>query len=1208
MPFRPTIGSTIQVGQKILSVSPHPSAKGMPYGQQGRKATVYQVVDQQGDRHALKVFARMFQTEQTARGAKRMEAFASFPGLEVCRRQVITPEQHVDLLQKHPDLLYSVLMPWVEGNTWQECVLGCRPITEEQCLSMAQNLSAGLAEMESAGLAHCDLSGANVIVSFDDDATGVMLVDVEDMYGPQFEKPSALPIGTPGFNHKEVAKGSWFATADRFSGAVLLAEMLAWCDDRVRRIAYADTFFDPKEVQISSDRYQIVLRALRDRWGDRIGDLFARAWYSDTLDQCPTLKEWNRAIQLQDEPPLNVYLAEIESQASQANWEEVISLCDRTTSRYGYHLEVMNWKARSEKVTALHQEMSAAWKLAVSTGQTGDWQACLASLRSLMYYDMDRPIYHNQIDFAQHEFDAALMLDQAEQCVQKDLWRDAQSLLNSIQSQSPRYAGLKGEVDLRVQKQAEFDQQHTIALQSIAGEEWARAIVACQKGLALGLDGTALQPLLEQALAGRERAQRIQQGSDEVNRLLSEQAWEQARARVEQLLQEFSDAALVQMLWQDVQKKLKYVHGLELARSMIAAKEYQSALSQLQSIPFGFLDAAELETVARENLSWQELLESARKAYDARKVLNLAENVPSGGGSTGGLRKWAEEELALQAAIQAAYTCFDLASAPVLLAQLPKDHPEHQRLSAWLEKQRELLQQIEQAQRAYDGETVLKLVRPLPEDYPRRAELLHWAEEETTRGANLRTWKTAYDWDSVLQAATAAPQDYPDRDEWIAWASAVRTAHQQIEALCQQYDLDASALALTRLDVDDPKRGEVKVWLAREQGRARQVEAAQAEQDAEAVLNLLREAPPAFPNREELLDWANEQTRINREIEAIYSNYDLEQAKFSLETLPQADPRRADLQAWYEQELARADLIQESMQTYQYQQVLAALASAGQGYPELEETRNWAFGWIQAEAEIDRALADEDMQVLDAYLEQLPPGHPKREAIEQLQQDLAKRITQLASLQKTAAQAMKKGQWEAVMNSCRQALVYKEAGSEFREMMAAAEQGLLQARQTRKVLEQVREILQQGRMEPALSLCRAALQADPRNEEARLLFLRIREQMLLQAKKSDQAGTWRKSTRIWNSLQEHGALPVELAAGLSSDPFLASITPPANRARQMRTKELLRLMVVVVIVVVVVALVGTLVYVLSTSGGGTASLGPAEPTLARLFYQLREVD
>ena len=946
MPFRPTVGSSIQASQTTLTFSEHPSAKNMPYGQAGRKATVYQVVDGQGIKYALKVFTRAFQSTQTERGAKSLKAFVDLPGLGVCRRLVVTPDNHASLLEKHPDLRYAVLMPWVEGNTWQECVLGCMPVTQAQSLEMAKRLSAALSEMEKAGLAHCDLSGANVIVSFTSGRIDVMFVDVEDMYGPEFEKPGSLPIGTPGFNHKGLAKGSWFGNADRFSGAVLLAEMLAWCDDRVRRIAYGDTFFDPKEMQSSSERYQVILRALRDHWGNWVGDLFAKAWYSETLEQCPSLDDWNRTIQAGGELPLEDILVEIENEVDKANWEEVIVLCERAIGRYGFQLEVGNWKARAEKVVELNGELGESWKLAMAAGRTKDWQTCLASLRSLVYYDRDRTVYHSQIAFAQQEFDSALMLNQVEQCIQKDLWRDAQSLLNNTQTQSPRYATLKAQVDLRVQKQVEFEQQHAIAMQAIVTEDWSRAIVACQKGLALELDEEVLQPLLEKAHAGQDRSLCIQQGVDQVNQLLAEQAWEQAQEKTELLLKEYPNVQIVQFLWKDVQQNLKYIHGLESARSMIAAKNYKGALAQLQSIPFGFLDASDLEVVAQQNLSWQEQLETAHRTYDAHKVLNLAEHVPPGGGVTGGLRQWAEEELVLQKAIRDARSRFDLDAVAGLLVRLPQDHPEHPRLTVWLEDQRVLQKQIEQAQQAYESETVEKLVSAQVDDYPCRAELLRWAKEETGRKANLQIWKRKFQWRKVLQAAEAAPLDYPAREQLIKWANQVRAALEHIDELCERYDLEGLEFALLTMEENDPRRGEVKVWLAREQNRLRQVGAARAAGNAEEVRNLLEDAPGAFPKREELLAWVKAQEKINQDIETIYSTYDLTLAQSCLEKLSPEDPNRQALSTWYERENARAEQINQGLQTYQYQQVLSALATVSRNYPNLDEARNWALGWI----------------------------------------------------------------------------------------------------------------------------------------------------------------------------------------------------------------------------------------------------------------------
>ncbi|RLC74911.1 MAG: hypothetical protein DRI81_13005 [Chloroflexi bacterium] len=180
-------------------------------------------------------------------------------------------------------------MPWIEGPTWMETMIQKQALTPEESLTLARSLAGILTEMEEKGLAHCDLSGPNVILP---PKGGVVLVDVEEMYGAEFEQPEALPSGTSGYGHRTAGEGLWGPDADRFAGAVLLAEMLGWCDERVREAAWGEQYFDKDEVQRGGDRYRLLVEALRDRWGERAAALFERAWRSETLQDCPTFGEW----------------------------------------------------------------------------------------------------------------------------------------------------------------------------------------------------------------------------------------------------------------------------------------------------------------------------------------------------------------------------------------------------------------------------------------------------------------------------------------------------------------------------------------------------------------------------------------------------------------------------------------------------------------------------------------------------------------------------------------------------------------------------------------------------------------------------------------------------------------------------------------------------------------------------------------------------
>ena len=291
-------GQELPVDGMVFVIAEHPAAPGMPYGQEGRQATVYQVVSASGERRALKVFKPRFRVPALVTLSQRLVPFATLPGLAVCRRTVLSARRSPDLLRQYPDLTYAVLMPWIHGPTWMEVLVGSRPFTPVQSVNLAHALAEVLAAMEERGLAHTDLSGPNVLLPSLDSVQeqglwAVELVDVEQMYGPGLERPEALPGGSSGYAHRSVSGGVWEATADRFAGGVLLSEMLAWCDDEVRRAAWGESYFDPNEMQrLESTRYRVLVDRVKKQWGDGPAKLLEQVWASETLGDCPTFGEW----------------------------------------------------------------------------------------------------------------------------------------------------------------------------------------------------------------------------------------------------------------------------------------------------------------------------------------------------------------------------------------------------------------------------------------------------------------------------------------------------------------------------------------------------------------------------------------------------------------------------------------------------------------------------------------------------------------------------------------------------------------------------------------------------------------------------------------------------------------------------------------------------------------------------------------------------
>ncbi len=301
MAFQPAANSTFEIDGLTYRVAEHPAAPGVAYGQEGRAGIVYQLIGPDGNARALKVFKPRFQTPALVGLAEKLEAYAEVPGLEVCQRLVLTARRHRELLRRYPELNYAVLMPWVAGPTWMQVVGERRALTPAQSLKLAQGLLESLTAMEERGLAHCDLSGPNTLLPALLDGGvaephGVALVDVEQFYGPGLEKPDILPAGSAGYAHRTAPQGLWSARADRFAGAILLAEMLGWCDASVRQAAAGESYFDPVEIHQDSARYRMLVTALRRRWGTPVSALLQHAWESETLADCPNFGQWLTAL------------------------------------------------------------------------------------------------------------------------------------------------------------------------------------------------------------------------------------------------------------------------------------------------------------------------------------------------------------------------------------------------------------------------------------------------------------------------------------------------------------------------------------------------------------------------------------------------------------------------------------------------------------------------------------------------------------------------------------------------------------------------------------------------------------------------------------------------------------------------------------------------------------------------------------------------
>ena len=101
MSFLPNVGDKLTISGVTYTIGEHPFAPGMPYGQEGRAATVY-TLDAGEERRALKVFKQKYRLPWLVGVADEIKRFATMPGLLVCERQVLTASRSRELIRSIP--------------------------------------------------------------------------------------------------------------------------------------------------------------------------------------------------------------------------------------------------------------------------------------------------------------------------------------------------------------------------------------------------------------------------------------------------------------------------------------------------------------------------------------------------------------------------------------------------------------------------------------------------------------------------------------------------------------------------------------------------------------------------------------------------------------------------------------------------------------------------------------------------------------------------------------------------------------------------------------------------------------------------------------------------------------------------------------------------------------------------------------------------
>jgi serine/threonine protein kinase len=296
--FEPQVGETIKLFGQDYQFREHRNAPGLVWAGSGGRATVYNVVDKRNQSWGLKVFFPRYRNPIVVQSTAYLKQFEAYEGLLAAHRRVVEPKEGD--ARKYRELHYAILMPWVPGKTWFDCLQtaendGTSPHTVRTARDLSVRFLRVMEQLESSGAAHTDISPGNVSLEYS--AKDTQLLDLEEMFGPGAPPPAAQHAGTPGYRHPAEAP-TWKASGDRYATAVLTAELLLMSDGSLARKATAGGFFGSNRAnQDALNRFRDAEPYLREV-SPRFLELFEEAWNSDSLESCPKVRQLMEKVNL----------------------------------------------------------------------------------------------------------------------------------------------------------------------------------------------------------------------------------------------------------------------------------------------------------------------------------------------------------------------------------------------------------------------------------------------------------------------------------------------------------------------------------------------------------------------------------------------------------------------------------------------------------------------------------------------------------------------------------------------------------------------------------------------------------------------------------------------------------------------------------------------------------------------------------------------
>lgn len=1155
MPFRPVVNFQIPIGQKKYRFSEHPAAKGMPYGQTGRRATVYQVLDESGDKYALKVFTQAFRSPRIAEAATRLQSFAQTPGLGVCQRQVLTREVHSDLIENYPDLQFAVLMPWVQGETWQEFMISHRSLSFDSVHTLAGQMTLLFAGLEQNRLAHCDIAGPNVLVDFPSlgnavttTVSSLALVDVEEMYGPGLTKPEKLPAGTPGYDHKTAKQGLWSAEADRFAGAVMLAEILTRHDERIRQISLQEQYFDPGEMQQNSDRYQTVIHVLKGTGASLVADLFARAWFSQTLSECPTFSEWyvaiNRpaAVSISSQPypvtwrpitpgngrpvsnpPITLPLEQVKPMLLQAaeegRWEDVLNIAPQILQSYPAEKETLSLFQRAQSLNQLDQAIENLWRVALHSGDTDDWDICLRSIVRAQYQAKGVARYDELREDAERERDIASRATVLAQLITESRWEEAEEMRAVLPLDHPKVAELFAQMDVVMGNQARIARLLKEARQAFDERNWAAVMRLCREGLVSGAADTNLQELLD--LAQREQA--LDQQVAETLRLAEEASttgkWSEAEKYLQQAIQLQPARQSLQSQLAEIARKRNWAEQIEQVFVKINQKPANELLKVIEDVPAGFGNIDETRRILHETAIWQANLEVARAHYDLECIAALLGNPPDSRVHARQAEDWLRMERERESSVEIAFQHVNTQAVEAILAGLPPNHPLQPRCQDWLADFFKTKDELDAAQQAFDPERVKRILSQLPRMFPRFTELNEWSENALGAQKSLLEARARRDLPLAERLLGELPPHHPVREDVKNWLKEEKTRVSAVENVRAAYNLEQLRDLLSGIPEDDATFKDDWHWLKLQQQKIRNIQEAVDNFNPDKLSKLLESMPPSYPDHDKLDAWQKQELSLRANLQAAQKHYDLVSTQKLADSLPASHPLRAGLDDWLATYRTLAEDFQSARQAGDEERVLALLEVVTPDYPDWAALRAWGMEARERNRQAQALIDAYDPDGLETLIAGWPQDDLRLENLRAALKNMRQRQQELARMLAKAESALQEQDWQKAAQLSQEALREPKVSLRFSEIAEIAHREIETREAAEKLMRSAQQAVVEKRYVEAIGQADQVAALLPVVQPYTRAGREMREKLINMAHAAEKNRKWNDSKAIWSALK-----------------------------------------------------------------------------------------